>query len=57
MSAIKNIRVMPYCNDCKFYKEVDGSKGDCFGCIVACDADADECPSDSFHPRERSKED
>jgi len=43
---------MPTCKDCKFYKPIDETKGDCFGHEVLADMDADNCPAGAFQPRE-----
>jgi hypothetical protein len=42
---------MPKCRDCKFYKEVDEAKGDCFGHEVLGNRDASECPANAFKPK------
>jgi hypothetical protein len=36
------------CKDCKFYKPIDKTKGDCFGHVVPVDFDPDKCPTKSF---------
>jgi hypothetical protein len=51
---IKKIRryvKMPTCRDCKFYKEIDETKGDCYGHEVPADRDAEECPQNAFQPK------
>lgn len=40
-----------YCRDCKFYKPIDESKGDCFGHEVPATLDTNKCPTNSFQPR------
>lgn len=47
---------MPSCKECKFYKEIDEAKGDCFGHEVPADMDADNCPQKAFVPRESKEE-
>ncbi|MFX0073387.1 MAG: hypothetical protein ACFFAO_20100 [Candidatus Hermodarchaeota archaeon] len=42
---------MAQCKDCKFYKPIDDTKGDCFGHEVAATRNAEECPTKSFQPR------
>lgn len=42
---------MPTCKDCKFYKEIDATKGDCFGHEVNPDRDVSECPANAFQPK------
>ena len=37
--------------DCKFYKPIDETKGDCFGHEVPGDREAENCPTKSFQPR------
>ena len=39
------------CSECKFYKKIDETKGDCFGHEVAANMDATKCPANSFQPR------
>ena len=43
---------MPTCKDCKFYKPIDETKGDCFGHEVPADMNVDKCPAGAFQPRE-----
>lgn len=40
---------MVECKDCKFYKPIDDSKGNCFGHEVAANLNADNCGD--FKPR------
>jgi len=40
------------CKDCKYYKPIDETKGDCFGHVVPADMPADQCPAKAFVPRE-----
>jgi hypothetical protein len=42
---------MPTCKDCKFYKEIDETTGDCFGHEVQADRGASECPANAFQPK------
>jgi len=42
------------CKDCKYYKPVDETKGDCFGHEVPADMPAEQCPAKAFEPREKS---
>ncbi|MFH1542025.1 MAG: hypothetical protein ABIE84_02915 [bacterium] len=42
---------MPKCKDCKFYKQVDDSKGSCFGHEVPAEMDAEKCPQKAFQPK------
>ncbi len=42
---------MPKCNDCKFYKPKDDTKGDCFGHEVLANMDVSKCPTKSFQPK------
>ncbi|MEJ2249648.1 MAG: hypothetical protein P8Y97_08315 [Candidatus Lokiarchaeota archaeon] len=37
---------MVQCKDCKFYKPVDDTKGDCFGHEVPATTDASSCPTE-----------
>ena len=39
------------CKDCKFYKEIDEIKGDCFGHEVQGNRDSLECPENAFQPK------
>ncbi|MHA1149231.1 MAG: hypothetical protein ACTSR8_13410 [Promethearchaeota archaeon] len=43
---------MAQCKDCKFYKPIDDTKGDCFGHEVPAVRDAEECPTKSYQPQE-----
>ena len=45
---------MAQCKDCKFYKPIDDTKGDCFGHEVPATLDSDKCPTNSFQPRNQS---
>ena len=42
---------MPTCKDCKFYKEIDKTKGDCYGHEVPGNRDASKCPVKAFQPK------
>lgn len=42
------------CKDCKYYKPVDETKGDCFGHEVPANMPAEKCPAKAFEPREKS---
>ncbi len=42
---------MPTCKDCKFYKPVDDTMGNCFGHEVPGNLDTDKCPAKSFQPK------
>jgi len=42
---------MATCKDCKFYKPIDETKGDCFGHEVPAITNVDNCPTKSFQPR------
>jgi len=42
---------MPTCSECKFYKKIDETKGDCFGVEVPANADVNMCPQKAFQPR------
>ncbi len=39
------------CRDCKFFKPIDDTKGDCFGHEVAADTDVKNCPQQAYQPR------
>ncbi len=43
---------MAQCKDCKFYKPIDETKGDCFGHEVPATLDTEKCPTNSFQPRD-----
>ena len=43
---------MAQCKECKFYKPIDDTKGDCFGHEVPATLDTSNCPSNAFQPRE-----
>lgn len=43
---------MPKCKECKFYKKIDETKGDCFGHTVPANCDVNNCPTKSFQPRD-----
>ena len=45
---------MAQCKDCKFYKPIDDSKGDCFGHEVPATLDTANCPANAFQPREQT---
>jgi hypothetical protein len=40
------------CKDCKYYKPIDETKGECFGHIVPADMPVEQCPAKAFEPRE-----
>jgi len=42
---------MPTCKDCKFYKKIDETKGDCFGHEVPANMDVERCPTKSFQSK------
>jgi len=42
---------MTQCKECKFYKTIDETKGDCFGHEVPATLDTGKCPTNSFQPR------
>ena len=42
---------MAQCKDCKFYKTIDETKGNCFGHEVPATLDSGNCPTNSFQPR------
>jgi len=42
---------MATCSECKFYKEIDETKGDCFGHEVQADMDVEKCPANAFQPK------
>lgn len=42
---------MAECKDCKYYKPLDDTKGDCFGHEVPAGLDSNNCPTKSFQPR------
>jgi len=42
---------MARCKECKFYKRIDDTKGDCFGHEVPANLDANNCPKKAFQPR------
>jgi hypothetical protein len=44
---------MSTCNECKFYKPIDETKGECFtvGSEAPADRDAGRCPIRAFQPR------
>ncbi len=42
---------MAQCSECKFYKPVDDTKGDCFGHEVPAATNVDMCPTKSFQAR------
>lgn len=42
---------MALCKECKHYKPVTETNGDCFGFEVAANQDADKCPQKAFTPR------
>ncbi|MFA6533966.1 MAG: hypothetical protein WCT37_02205 [Patescibacteria group bacterium] len=44
---------MPKCKDCKYYRQrTDSEKGDCLGYEVMPETDAENCPTQSFVPKE-----
>ncbi len=45
------MNAMPTCRDCKFYKPIDDTKGDCLGHEVPGDRDAKLCPAKAFTPK------
>ena len=40
------------CRDCKFYKPIDDTVGDCFGAEVSGDMDVGNCPEDAHQPKD-----
>lgn len=42
---------MPTCSECKFYRPLDDTKGDCFGHEVPATLDVEKCPQQAFQPR------
>ncbi len=42
---------MPLCKECKFYKSIDQTSGDCFGHQVPANRDVKKCPTNAFQPR------
>jgi len=42
---------MPTCKECRFYKPVDDSKGDCFGHEAPANMDAEKCLKKAFQPK------
>ncbi len=42
---------MPTCKDCKFYKPIDETRGNCFGHEVPADMPVDKCPAKAFQPK------
>ena len=42
---------MTQCSECKFYKPIDETKGDCFGHEVPATTNVENCPTKSFQPR------
>ena len=51
LNNLKGGENMPKCKDCKFYKPIDETKGDCFGHVVPANMDAERCPTKSFQPK------
>lgn len=43
------------CKDCKCYKPIDETKGDCFGHGVPADMSVEQCPAKAFEPREENE--
>jgi hypothetical protein len=39
------------CKDCKFYKPISETQGNCFGHEVPADMPAENCPKKAFQPR------
>jgi hypothetical protein len=42
---------MPTCKDCKFYKKIDATKGDCYGHEVPRNRDSSKCPVKAFQKK------
>ena len=40
------------CKDCRHYRPIDETKGDCFGHEVPADMPAEQCPAKAFEPKE-----
>jgi hypothetical protein len=45
------VKIMTECKECKFYKPINESKGDCFGHEVPANMNTDNCPQKAFQPR------
>jgi len=43
--------LMTECRECKYYKPIDETRGDCFGHEVPATMNVDFCPSKAFTPR------
>lgn len=41
------------CKDCKYYRPIDDTKGECFGHTVPADMPAEKCPAKAFELREK----
>ena len=44
LEKLKEMMRTPTCKDCKFYKSIDKTKGNCFGHEVPADMDVEKCP-------------
>lgn len=42
------------CKDCKYYKPVDETKGDCFGHEVPADMPAEQCPAKALNREKKA---
>jgi hypothetical protein len=42
---------MAKCKDCKFYKPLTETTGDCFGHEVPAQMDSNNCPQKAFQPK------
>ena len=49
--TLKEGEAMQTCNECKFYKPIDDSKGSCFGHEVQGDRETGQCPTRTFVPK------
>ena len=45
------VKNMAQCKECKHYKPIDDTKGDCFGHEVPATLDVEHCPAHAFTPR------
>ena len=48
---ICKVKYMQKCKECKFYKQIDAKKGDCFGHEVLTNMDITKCPQKAFQPK------
>ncbi len=39
------------CKDCKYYKPIDETRGDCFGHEIPADMPVEQCPAKAFEPK------